>query len=247
MLSNKTILLTRPCGREKHLQQLIESAGGHVIHYPVIEIHTIAPNGNIHELLETCSMAIFISQSAVEHSCTYFSYFPNSISIVSIGSKTSDSLERHHMHVDLEAPDHNTESLLQMVEFQPSMIKGQKILIFRGKGGRALLGDTLKNRGAEVDYIETYARKLPSHKPLTKNQIASLDAITVSSNEGLDNLVTLMHGTEQIFEIPLVIPSERAKTLAGKYGFRIIVTAENATDEAELSALTHYFSSESIS
>ena len=88
---------------------------------------------------------------------------------------------------------------------------------------------------------------MPSRKPLTKNQLASLDAITVSSNEGLDNLVTLMQGSEQIIEIPLVMPSERAKTLARKYGFKNVVTAENATDEAELCALAHYFTSEAIS
>jgi len=246
-LTNKTILITRPDGREKHLRQLIEVAGGKVIHYPVINIQP-PPELDIQQLvllreqLHSFTMAIFISPTAVEQSQIYFPALPEHFTIVSIGNKTTEALNQQNIHVDIEASEHNTESLLNDPAFQMPNIEGQRVLIFRGSGGRALLGNSLIRRGAQVRYVETYQRELPPHPPLTEAQVSTLNALTISSNEGLDNLVTLMEDPTLLIDIPLVVPSPRAKTLARQHGFKIIITAENATDEAILSALTDYFS-----
>lgn len=241
-LSNKTILITRPTGREQQLRQLIEQSGGHVIHYPVIQIQPLTPPACSTNQLGKFTMAIFISKTAVECSQHYFSLFPENIIIVSIGSKTTESLKQHNIQVDIEAPEQNTESLLLTPAFQTPEIKDKQILIFRGEGGRALLGDTLSNRGAVVTYIETYRREIPCLKALSKKQISALDAITVSSNEGLENLLHLTLHPDDLIDIPLVVPSKRTEILAGKYGFRSVLTAQNATDEAFFAALISLFS-----
>ena len=252
MLSNKTILITRPVGREKHLRLLIEQAGGFVIHYPVINIQALSDPAieqlkHLFDQLHSFTMAIFISKTAVEQSQIYFPVLPKHLTIVSIGSKTTETLEQQNIHVDIEASEHNTESLLQAPEFQIPQIQGQQILIFRGTGGRALLGDTLKHRGAKIRYVETYRREIPACRPLTEQQIERIDAITVSSNEGLDNLISLMQGSSDLLiDVPLVLPSQRTATLATQYGFKTIITAQNATDEAFLAALNNYFSSHYI-
>lgn len=246
-LSNKTVLITRPVGREKHLRQLIEEDGGKVIHYPVINIQP-PPELDIQQLvllreqLHSFTMAIFISPTAVEQSQIYFPALPEHFTIVSIGSKTTEALNQQNIHVDIEASEHNTESLLRDPAFQMPNMEGQRVLIFRGSGGRALLGNSLIRRGAQVRYVETYQREIPPHPPLTEDQISTLDALTISSNEGLDNLVTLMEDPTLLIDIPLVVPSPRAQTLARQHGFKIIIAAENATDEAIVSALTDYFS-----
>lgn len=247
-LSNKTILITRPSGREANLRRLIESAAGHVIHYPVYNIQPPADLEiqqliRLREQLHSFDMAIFISPTAVEQSQLYFPVLPEHLVIVSIGSKTTSALEQHNIRVDIEAPEHNTESLLKSAEFQMPLIQGQRILIFRGAGGRALLGDTLVRRGAQIRYVEIYHRQIPPHPPLSEQQINSLDAITISSNEGLNNLVTLMEDPSLLIDVPLIVPSPRAETLARQHGFKTIITAENATDEAMFSALTGYLSS----
>lgn len=247
MLSNKTILITRPAGREKHLRKLIEDTGGSVVHYPAIVIQPPAQM-EIEQLkllrtsLHSFTMAIFISPTAVEQSQIYFPVLPEHLRIVSIGSKTTMTLEQQGIAVNLEATAHDSASLLTMDEFQMPQLQGQRILIFRGNGGHNLLGDTLVNRGAQIRYVETYKRVTPAHKPLSIKQINSLDAITISSNEGLDNLVTLMEDPSLLIDVPLVIPSQRAYKLAKQHGFRQIISAENATDEAMLDALSRYFS-----
>ena len=250
LLSNKTILITRPGGREAHLRHIIEQAGGKVVHYPVFNI-TPPPTIEIEQLkhlrdqLHRFDMAIFISPTAVKQSQLYFPVLPEHLTIVSIGSKTTQVLQQLNIHVDLEAPGHNTESLLQTAEFQIAEIQAKRILIFRGKGGRALLGDSLIDRGAQVNYVETYRREIPLHPPLSKLQLATLNAITISSNEGLDNLITLTQGSGLLIDIPLVVPGQRAATLARQHGFKTIITAKNATDEAVLLALNHFFSKQS--
>ena len=247
-LSDKTILITRPEGREKNLRSLIEKADGCVIHYPVFKIQPpldieIEQLIHLREQLHHFTMAIFISPTAVIQSQDYFPVLPEHFIIVSIGSKTTKALEEHDIPVDIEATGHTSESLLSMAAFQMPEIDGHRILIFRGKGGRALLGDTLIRRGAQVRYVETYRREIAEHPPLTDLQIDSLDAITISSNEGLDNLVTLMEDPTLLIDVPLVVPGKRAATLARQHGFKKIIIAENATDEAMIAALNQHFTS----
>lgn len=241
-LSNKTILITRPDGREKQLRQLIEQAGGNVIHYPVIHIQPpqeldIQQLRHIRDQLHSFTMAIFISPTAVEQSRIYFPALPEHFTIVSIGNKTTQALQKQHLHVDIEASETNSESLLKDPRFQMPEMEGHRILIFRGQGGRALLGDSLVKRGAQIRYVETYQREIPPHPPLTDQQVSSLSAITISSNEGLDNLITLMEDPSLLMDIPLVVPSPRAQLLAKQHGFRSIYLAQDATDEAMIDAL----------
>lgn len=246
-LTGKTVLITRPPGREDNLRRLIEQAGGSVLHYPVITIQApsdqeIKELARIRDQLHNFSMAIFISATAVEQSQVYFPVLPKHLSIVSIGSKTTQALHLHNIHTDIEASEHDTESLLRSPHLQETMIQGQRILIFRGGGGRPLLGDTLTRRGAHVRYVETYHRKLPILPPLTEQQIDSLSAITISSYEGLNNLATLIKDPGLLIDIPLIVPGERSMPLAKKHGFKVIVVADNATDEATFATLSKYFS-----
>lgn len=244
-LTGKTVLITRPLGREENLRRLIEQAGGSVLHYPVFKIQ--APSDleiesliRIRDQLHSFSMAIFISATAVEQSQIYFPALPEHLVIVSIGSKTTQALHMQNRHADIEASEHNTESLLQSPDLQTPKIQGQRILIFRGEGGRALLGDTLVRRGAQVRYVETYHREIPPLLPLTEQQIDTLDAVTISSNEGLDNLVTLMEDPSLLIDVPLIVPGKRAASLAKQHGFKTIVAADSATDEATFTALSTF-------
>ena len=65
------------------------------------------------------------------------------------------------------------------------------MLIFRGDGGRELLGDTLRTRGAHVDYVACYRRAQPQAGATGLAEAFAqgrIHAVTITSSEGLDNL-----------------------------------------------------------
>ena len=55
-------------------------------------------------------------------------------------------------NVRIPATTFDSDGLLALPELA-STSQGKRVLIFRGDGGREQLGDTLRARGAEVDYV----------------------------------------------------------------------------------------------
>jgi uroporphyrinogen-III synthase len=135
----------------------------------------------------------------------------------------------------------NSEALLAMPQLHN--VSGRRIIIFRGEGGRELLGDTLVNRGAQVVYANVYRRALPE---LDKNKLiqpwmqAQNSAVIVTSQEGLDNLVMLLDADagKRLRQTPIVVISERILDKARQHGIQApVVIAKQASDEAILEAL----------
>ncbi len=234
-LHARTILVTRPLGRADKLCQRIHDAGGHALHYPLIAIlpprdrHCLA---DIKHHLYQFDIAIFISPTAVEQTAELLPSISKTLQIAAIGSKTAAILQQHGVLVSIQTEGHNSESLLTHPALQPAVVSNRQILIFRGEGGRAFLGDSLRQRGAQVRYIETYRRGLPDAAPLSDDTIRQLDAITISSNESLDNLITLMANPAAILNTPIIVASDKTVKNARSYGFTTIYRADNATDEA---------------
>ncbi len=54
----------------------------------------------------------------------------------------------------------DSEAVIALPEFAADAVRGRKVLIFRGDGGRELLADTLRERGASVEYVTCYRRYL---------------------------------------------------------------------------------------
>lgn len=242
-LKHKQILVTRPIGRADKLCQLINDAGGEAIHYPVIDITPVKKSPQLQQIIEDLPLydiAIFISPSAVIETLKQLS-LPNKIKVAAIGSKTELMLKQHGIKTSIKSTGLNSEALLTHPAFQSKEINCKKIVIFRGIGGRELLANTLKERGAITDYAETYQRGLAKLPSLTKNQIEQLDAITISSNEGLDNLMSLVDKQLPVFNIPIIVASPKTYDNAKSYGFKSIHLADNASDEACFLVITKLF------
>ncbi|UCB54169.1 MAG: uroporphyrinogen-III synthase [Thiotrichales bacterium] len=240
-LQDLKVLVTRPVQRAAGLCRLIEQAGGIALPFAAIEITAPADTQRreyARDHLAEFSLAIFISPTAVEKTFEFFEELPVNIRITAIGSRTASALESRGLNIDIKPDGHDSESLLEHPELQAECIAGKSILIFKGEGGRELLGETLQSRGAEVVYADMYRRALPSSTEKLDQYLTEADVITVSSNEGLQNLFELASEKTQLVRHCLIVPGKRAYTLAKKLGFSKILTAENATDEAFLNALT---------
>ena len=115
------------------------------------------------------------------------------------------------------------------------------MLILRGNGGRELLADTLRQRGAEVDYAEVYQRLIPKRN--AANLVAGwekwVDVVTVTSGEILDNLIEMLgeDGLAKLQRTQLVVVSDRIAEQARQRGLRKLHLAADATDQGLMKTL----------
>ncbi len=246
-LKDRTVLVTRPEELAGTLLRRIGEAGGTALHYPVIRIGDVSDNpalDNIIDHLSDFDIAVFISPTAVQKTLEKITALPDKLTLAVIGRSTEAMLKKHHLAADIVPEGFDTESLLQHPALQPDSLAGKVVVIFRGEGGRDLLADTLVDRGAEVTYAETYRREKNHLDSLDLSILLQLDALTVTSNQGLQFLYELTdEGCKStLTALPLIVPGSRSYALAQQLRFQCIIQADNATDDACLHALAVFFS-----
>ncbi len=228
-LHNRTILVTRPAHQASALIEQIEAAGGRALPFPTIEILpplNPQPADRIFQQLSTYDIAIFISANAARIGVERIRQqgeIPQRLQIAAVGKATAAALQQLGVEVAiLPQQRFDSEGLLATPALQA--VAGKQILIVRGEGGRELLAETLRSRGASVTYAEAYRRALPQTDPAPLLQAwadTEIDAAVITSNQSLDNLITLVGeaGYPYLLETPLVVISQRTAEVAVERGF----------------------------
>lgn len=217
---------------------------------PAIEIIPLRSAGleAVLARIDSFGMAVFISRNAVEQGMASLresgKALPRDISIAAIGAGTRRALEGEGRGgVIAPAGPADTEALLA----EPAMagVLGMRIVIFRGEGGRDALAEGLRARGAQVEYAECYRRGVPRIDPLPligEWSRGALQAITVSSGEGLANLAASLGpaGRTLLAAVPVFVPHPRVAAQARELGAAEVVVT-GAADEEVVAALVAYF------
>ena len=242
------MLVTRAEHQSAPLCELIRIHGGHPIAFPALEISGPEnPEATQLQLaqLEHFDIAIFISPNAVSHGLAILADKTplRRLKIAAVGKGTSRVLKQAGLTVEITPADRfDSEALLETPEL--SDVKDRKIIIFRGNGGRSLLGDTLQQRGAKVVYVEVYRRCKPTADPteLLTNWSATVNVVTATSIDILNNLADLLgaEGAQKLRHTPLLVVSKRMQAHAQKMGCRSIILAERADDQSVLKALSDW-------
>jgi uroporphyrinogen-III synthase len=247
------VLVTRPAGQAESLCRLITGAGGEALRLPTLEIRDPDPEQEarfdaVIEALERYDLAVFISTNAVTRGLERIlarRVWPAGVKIATVGASSARTLEHYGLTVDLvPAHEFNSEALLALEALQH--MRGRRVVIFRGNGGRDVLRNVLTGRGAAVDYVEVYRRVCPETDPDAIAHLweaGTVDIVTVTSNESLQNLhdMTGQSGRPLLHELPLVVVSPRQAVLAASLGFRSKpLVAVNAADEAILAVLRDF-------
>jgi uroporphyrinogen-III synthase len=245
---NKRVLVTRPAGQADRLCSLIAAAGGEALRLPALEIHPLEDTSQLESLvaaLENFQLAVFVSVNAVQMGLPFIldrRPWPAGVKLAAVGPTSTRAIEHYGLSVDY-VPEHefSSEGLLAVDSLQD--MHGERVVIFRGKGGRSKLYDSLTARGAEVEYAEVYQRTCPVIDFQTMMELLqqeNLDVITVSSNESLQNLCHMAgpQGLPILREKLLLVPGQRQLVLAEQLGFtKTPIVADNASDEAFINAL----------
>ena len=249
LLNRAHVLVTRPAHQAENLSRLIEERDGVAVRFPTLAIAALDDSGMIQNTLASLDRfqwLVFISANAV----TMHSYYSDggkmekfkSVRIAAIGNATAQALALAGLPVDLVPENgYNSEALLAMPQMQ--QINGQRYLIVRGKGGREELATTLRSRGATVEYLDVYKRIIPG---IDSSQVSlllaqdKLDVTTVTSAEVLQNLLIMLAEKhhQRMFEVPLVVVSNRIRQIAADMGFKRIAVTNSPSNAAILETVT---------
>jgi uroporphyrinogen-III synthase len=248
-LAGRGIVVTRPAQQAQTLAALIRAAGGRALLFPVIEIADVAdaqPLRAVLDRLDRFDLAIFVSPNAVDTGMKLIATkpLPPRLKIAAIGGGSAKALARFGVQeVIAPARRFDSEALLELPAL--AQVGGQRIVIFRGEGGRDVLGATLAQRGALVEYAECYRRQRPQADVASLLQAwerGEAEAVVVTSSEGVRNLFDMMGkaGRSWLQGMPLFAPHPRiAETARGLGAREALVTPPR--DEGILAGLVDYF------
>ena len=249
-LSGLTVLITRPSNQVDSLRRAIESDGAKVLSLPLIEINALNDAQAIQDLkdkvlqLDSYQSLIFVSNNAVsfggEVINNYWPQFPLGVDVIAVGPTTAEAAsERLACEVIQPCSGMTSEDILRLPQLQE--LSEKKIGIVRGQGGRELLADTLRERGAIVDYLEAYSRASVDYTSADFcNRLleAGVNVLTVSSGESLDRLTHLLvDNRKKLQQLNLLVPSQRVGRQAENAGYQQVHSASGADPLSFVSAL----------
>jgi uroporphyrinogen-III synthase len=235
LLSGLKIVVTRPREQAAPLAHRIEQEGGEPILFPLLEISPPADGQSLRDVvarLAEFDLAIFISPNAVCYGMQAIQAagpLPAQLKIATVGQGSARALREQGVEKIIAPQDKfDSEALLALPELQN--VAGWRVAIFRGDGGRELLGDTLRARGATVEYAECYRRSRPQQNAAGLER--TVDAITVTSSEALGYLWEMLDDAARrnFSAVPLFVPHARIAEAARKQGWREVVLAAGGDD-----------------
>ena len=259
MLSAYHFLITRPEPLATQWAQRLLNLGAKVSLQPMMEIQPLRTNAEKQAIvdcvlsLDEYSKAIFISQNAVEYAFgwidQYWPQLPVDVDFLAIGEATAQVLRQKMTHLGNQplriddACAMNSEALLQHEKLQS--IEAEKIVIFKGEGGRDYLSKQLSQRGAQVNECALYRRHALRYDSLLEDfrQTQRQAIVAIHSGETLENLCAGLpgHVLPWLQQQTLLLPGERVAAMASRAGFKQCIVAKNATHDSMLDALQRGF------
>ncbi|MCC7005123.1 MAG: uroporphyrinogen-III synthase [Ottowia sp.] len=247
------VIITRPRMQAQTLANDLKEQGFHSLIFPLLEIKNVQDAGPLDQALidiAQFSLVIFVSPNAITaalnayqrlHQTTQTIAWPSSVAIAVLGPGSLNTLASYGIHADQvriisphrehanTAAQFDSEALLsalQLSGFGPHQLSGQRILLVRGNGGRALLIESLQTAGAHLHIIEAYQRIAP--KPddalckLLENALTQPHCWLLTSAEAVRNLHAIRQSHAHLLISPLgtaLVSHPRIAAAAYQAGF----------------------------
>ena len=243
------LLLTRPAEDCAALAQTLAGEGVFGSCLPLLDIVPLPVSEKIRQAmarLQRCDAVIVVSKPAARialdlldgSSALTMPWF-------SVGAATAQILLKHGLDAHFPVDGDDSEALLQLPRLREAISQpGAQVLILRGEGGRELLAERLRERGASVEYLELYRRDLPAYPPqeLSRRIAAErLNGLVVSSGQGFEHLQQMAGDAwPLIAQLPLFVPSPRVAEQARAAGAQTVVDCRGASAAALLTALREH-------
>ncbi|GAA6144917.1 uroporphyrinogen-III synthase [Thalassolituus maritimus] len=245
------VVITRPADQADELLSQVKDMGLDVRHHPLIDITRFedddsGPARSIRQAIlniDQYQAVIAISQNAAESGLSwlddYWPQHPVGIRWYAVGPTTAESLRQAGLPVEMPVDQFDSEGVLALPSLQA--VDDEKILIWRGVGGRETLANILRERGAQVDYAELYERRQIDWAAQDwERTLRSSPVLVLSSGQAL------AIAQQQVPDIAtrvraIIVPSERVATYAREQGCTDVVVAASARNEDTLHSLRAWF------
>lgn len=246
-LRGLSIMVTRPAHQAATFCAMLQNAGAQPLLCPAMRICEPADRSSLlkaTEQLDDYDILMFNSPNAAERGIEFIHRarrLPQRALLAAIGSKTAQAIEQYGYRVAAyPSAGFDSESFLALPEVAD--VRGKRVAIFRGQSGRMLLAETLRQRGAEVEFITTYERHGPDSQQAAKIRetlLRGVHAVTVTSSEMLRSLVACLDppALEALKRSTLITGHPRISAKAQQLQLPMPLTAADPSDESMFSAL----------
>lgn len=216
-LAGQCFVSTRPAGQEHGLRHALAALGGELLNFPVIEIEPADPAPLQALDLARLDLAFFVSPNAVEQAFNIrpFQEWPPALRVATVGPGSAQALVQQG-YASVIRPDggFDSEAVLALPEFSAQRLAGKRVLIVRGEGGRELLADTLRARGAQLSEVSSYRRRCATlnPEPLRRRfQCGELFALIFTASEALRFFLHILgeDGLPMLQALPCFAPHPR--------------------------------------
>ena len=215
-LSGLGIVVTRPARQAGAFAQKLAALGATPIAWPAIVIlppDDPAPLARVHATLDRYDLAFFISANAAEYGAPPVGRWPARLSAYAPGPGTAEALAGVGVSgARIPATSFDSDGLLALPELAD--VRGKRVIIFRGSGGREQLAEVLARRGATVESVDCYRRAAPAGDAYGIVDVlreGRAPALTLTSSEGADNLMRAVGGEGRalLARLPAFVPHPR--------------------------------------
>lgn len=244
-----SILVTRPSPAGEQLVNRLRAQGRPAWHLPLIDFFPGRELAQLPERLAALAPAdlvIVVSQHAVNYAHPFLTRqgvsWPSHLHYLAVGRSSGLCLHTASgLPVDYPRDGDSSEHLLALPVLK--QVEGLNALILRGNGGREVLEEALRQRGAKVCYSECYQRS-PVHYDGDQQSRRCLqlgvNTLIITSGEMLHQFYTLIPDyfhASWLLQCRLVVVSERLGALARQLGWTDIVVANAADNDALMRVL----------
>ena len=257
-LLGRRVVVTRAREQASDLALRLAELGAEVIQCPTIEIRSPESYDALDAAIAGLSgydWLIFTSVNGVRHFWTRLEYGGKDsralgkLKLAAIGPATAEALARRGIRADFVPPRYQAEEVAQGLKAVAGAdIQGMRFLLPRAREAREALPEELRQAGAEVDVVPTYATvpaETRKEEVLQLLEAGQLDCVSFGSSSTVENFLAL-------FPAPLLkahpetalaaIGPITAKTLE-KHGLEAAIMPHDYTIPALAQAIAAHFSS----
>lgn len=248
LLTGRRILICRPREDAMALAQQLSAQGAACEILPCLQIEPLPLSAEQRQRvldLDHYDKIIAVSQHAarlaLEQIDQYWPQLPVKQQWFAIGRKTARVLAQWPVP-GLQCPDQDMTSEQLLAQDALTALEHQRILLLKGEGGRDEIATTLTARGARVDSLALYQRRLPDY---SESQLRHAliefrpDSIIALSAETVVNLYLLARSVGASLDAcRLYVPSQRVAEVAMAQGCKLPCVLQNLSADDLLAELS---------